>query len=96
MVLYITNLAGNVNMLFVPQGSVWILESNVLEDIIEKAPREQKKRKDFLEVTPVKKYARINDHTLMISEPDGKKKTIRLNGCTVEAVSAATLPSRKW
>lgn len=83
-------------MLFAPQGSVWILESNVLEDIIEKGPREQKKRKDFLEVTPVKKYARIKDHTLMILEPDGKKRTIQLNGCTVEAVSAADLPSRKW
>ncbi|XP_038893872.1 uncharacterized protein LOC120082676 [Benincasa hispida] len=78
------------------QGSVWILESNALEDIIEQGPREQRKRKDFLEVTPVKKYARIKDHTLEILEPDGKKRTIQLNGCTVEAVSAADLPSRKW
>ncbi|XP_023001773.1 uncharacterized protein LOC111495814 [Cucurbita maxima] len=78
------------------QGWVWILESNVLEDMIEKAPGEQKKGKDFLEVTPVKKYARIKDQTLIISESDGNTKTIQLNGCTIEAVSAATLPSRKW
>ncbi|KAL0535484.1 hypothetical protein IC582_029815 [Cucumis melo] len=79
------------------QGSVWILESNVLEDIIEKGPKEQKKRRDFLEVTPVKKYARIKDHTLMITELDGNKRTtIQLNGCTVESVSATDLPSRKW
>ena len=68
----------------------------MLEDIIEKAPGEQKKGKDFLEVTPVKKYARIKDQTLIISESDGNTKTIPLNSCTIEAVSAATLPSRKW
>ncbi|XP_022137263.1 testis-expressed protein 2 isoform X2 [Momordica charantia] len=78
------------------QGPVWILESNVLEDFVEKASKEQKKKKDFLEVTPVKRYATIKDHKLMILEPGGKKKTIQLNGCTIEAVSAATLPSRKW
>lgn len=83
-------------MLFVSQGPVWILESNVLEDFVEKASKEQKKKKDFLEVTPVKRYATIKDHKLMILEPGGKKKTIQLNGCTIEAVSAATLPSRKW
>ncbi|XP_023542495.1 uncharacterized protein LOC111802383 [Cucurbita pepo subsp. pepo] len=78
------------------QGSVWILESSVVEDFKEKATKEQKKRKDFWEVTPSKKYARIKDHSLTILEPDGKEKTIRLKGCTIEAVSASALPSRKW
>ncbi|XP_062118071.1 uncharacterized protein LOC133831696 [Humulus lupulus] len=76
------------------QGVVWVLESNkVAKDLIE-----QKRKKEFIEVCPVKKQAKIKDTSLVLTDSDGssKSRTVNLKGCTIEAVSASNLPSRKW
>ncbi|XP_030553296.1 testis-expressed protein 2-like [Rhodamnia argentea] len=79
------------------QGDVWVLEpERVPKSRIEKVQREQKKKKDFLEVSPVRKHAVIKDHLLILTEADGSPTTIELTGCVIEAVSATDLPSRKW
>ncbi|GER38409.1 testis-expressed sequence 2 protein [Striga asiatica] len=71
------------------QGTVWILvPDQVLKSGLEK--------KEIMEVTPVRKYARIRDHCLILMEPDGSCVEISLRGCTIVAVSATSLSSRKW
>lgn len=50
----------------------------------------------IIEVAPVRKYAEIKDHSLIISETTGTKTTIELLGCTILAVSSTDLNSRKW
>ncbi|XP_031247287.1 testis-expressed protein 2-like [Pistacia vera] len=76
------------------QGFVWVLESEKLPK--DKLPKEPKRKKDTLEVYPVRKYAKIKDQTLLLKESDGSQTAIPLKGCVIEAVSASTLPSRKW
>lgn len=79
------------------QGVVWVLESNkVPKDWIDKAPREQKRRKEILEVYPLRKQAKIKDKFLVLTESDGSQSIIKLKGCSIEAVSASDLSSRKW
>ncbi|KAL5747019.1 hypothetical protein ACOSQ2_024316 [Xanthoceras sorbifolium] len=77
------------------KGVVWVLES----DKIPKnwfATKDQKKKKDFLEVSPVRKHAKIKDGALILSQSDGSQTPIPLKGCIIQAVSASTLPSKKW
>lgn len=79
------------------QGVVWVLESEkVPKNWLEKASREQKKKKEFFEVSPIKKHAKIKDQSLILTELDGSRTIINLKGCIVEAVSATSLSSRKW
>ncbi|KAK4283283.1 hypothetical protein QN277_000249 [Acacia crassicarpa] len=79
------------------QGEVWILESDKITKFWhDRIPREQKRKKDFVEVSPVKKYGKVTDQSLILTEPDGLCTTIQLKGCIVEAVSAASLSSKKW
>lgn len=81
------------------QGIVWLLEPDKVPKnrLAEKVPREQKRKKDFLEVSPVQKCAKLNDQKLILKNPDGSKtNTVELKGCVIEAVSASSLPSRKW
>ncbi|KAL8457275.1 hypothetical protein ACS0TY_035208 [Phlomoides rotata] len=80
------------------QGTLWVLTPDKVpkSTLEEKAPTEQRKRKEILEVVPVRKHARIRDHYLILMESDGSRAEISLRGCTVVAVSATTLPSRKW
>lgn len=80
------------------QGTLWILEPDKIpksrhED---KVPKEQRRKKEILEVTPVRKNARIRDHYLILMEADVSCVEIPLRGCTIVAVSATDLPSRKW
>ncbi|XP_042012459.1 testis-expressed protein 2-like [Salvia splendens] len=80
------------------QGTLWILEPDKIpksrhED---KVPKEQRRKKEILEVTPVRKNARIRDHYLILMEADVSRVEIPLKGCTIVAVSATDLPSRKW
>ncbi|XP_022723416.1 testis-expressed protein 2-like [Durio zibethinus] len=73
------------------QGIVWVLESDKIP------PREHKRRKDMpLEVTPVRKHAKIQHNNLILTHSDASRTTIPLKGCVIEAVSATNLPSRKW
>ncbi|KAJ4713962.1 testis-expressed sequence 2 protein-like [Melia azedarach] len=76
------------------KGFVWVLEPEKVPK--EKVSKEQKRKKDFLEVYPVRKYAKIKDCVLILIESDGSQTAIPLKGCVIEAVSASSLPSRKW
>lgn len=79
------------------QGVIWILEPDKVSKFwLERPPREQKRKKELLEVSPVRKYGKIIDQSLVLTEPDGFHITIQLKGCLVEAVSATSLPSKKW
>ncbi|CAI8603182.1 unnamed protein product [Vicia faba] len=72
------------------QGVVWVLESG-------KIPKEPK-RKGLLEVSPIKLYGTIKGESLILRKPDGLQShsTIELKSCTVQAVSASNLSSKKW
>ncbi|KAL2325239.1 hypothetical protein Fmac_024297 [Flemingia macrophylla] len=74
------------------QGVVWVLESGKISNL----SREQKRKREILEVSPVKMYGQIKGQTLVLREPDGLHTTIELKGCVVQAVSASVLSSRKW
>lgn len=79
------------------QGVVWVLEpEKVPKSWQEKVLREQKRKKEFFEVSPIKKYAKIKNLLLILTEPDGSQTAIQLKGCTIEAVSSTSLASRKW
>ena len=54
-------------------------------------------KKLIVEVFPVKMSAKLEGHSLTLSGPDDASQlTIDLLSCTVVAVSASNLPSRKW
>ncbi|CAJ2667023.1 unnamed protein product [Trifolium pratense] len=79
------------------QGVVWVLEpEKVSKYFVERSSREVKKKKELFEVSPVRKYGQIKGQSLDLTEPDGLHTTIQLKGCIVEAVSATTLPTKKW
>ncbi|XP_065877433.1 uncharacterized protein [Euphorbia lathyris] len=80
------------------KGFVWVLESEKVSKnwVVDKASKDQKKKKDVFEVNPVKKFANIKDRLLILTDSDGSSVTIPLRGCTIDAVSASDLPSRKW
>ncbi|KAG6478474.1 hypothetical protein ZIOFF_061917 [Zingiber officinale] len=87
-------------MTFETQGSVWLLDPDKvpkinIDESSTKVPKE-KKNKSTLEVVPVRKYGKIKDHLLILSDSDGSRAIIKLLGCTVVAVSASNLSSRKW
>ncbi|EPS62479.1 hypothetical protein M569_12311 [Genlisea aurea] len=80
------------------QGFIWLLEPEKLlkSALQDKTTSERRKRKDIIEVTPVRKYARVKDHSLILLESDGSSVKFSLSGCTVVAVSSSSLSSRKW
>jgi hypothetical protein len=77
---------------------VWVLESEKIPKtwLTDRRQRDQKRNKSILEVTPARKYAKMEDQVLTLTESDGSHTKILLKGCTIEAVSATGLPSRKW
>ncbi|OIS97562.1 PREDICTED: uncharacterized protein LOC109232982 isoform X1 [Nicotiana attenuata] len=80
------------------QGIVWILESERIPKAfpVDKTLKQQKAKKEILEVTPTQKFAQIKDHYLVLTESDGSHVEILLKGCIIAAVSASSLSSRKW
>ncbi|XP_011046106.1 PREDICTED: uncharacterized protein LOC105140810 [Populus euphratica] len=80
------------------KGYVWVLDSDkVLKNWpVEKVPKDQKKKKELLEVTPIRKQAKIKGSSLILTDSGGSHRVIPLKGCAIEAVSATSLPSRKW
>ncbi|KAJ4916061.1 putative integral membrane protein conserved region (DUF2404) [Raphanus sativus] len=80
------------------QGTIWILEldEGLKNSLKEKLPKEHKRKRNFLEVHPIRKFARIKDHKLILSESDGTLTTVSLKCCSVETVSGSDLPTRKW
>ncbi|URE19262.1 Putative integral membrane protein conserved region (DUF2404) [Musa troglodytarum] len=83
---------------FEKKGSVWVLEPKKVRKIntdeLPKKGTKGQKKNDILEVIPIKRYAKIKDQSLILSNSDGSKTTIQLLGCTVVAVSASNLASR--
>lgn len=75
---------------------VWILEPDKVSKYWVEKTREQKRKKELFEVSPVRKYGKIKGQSLVLTEPDGLHTTVQLKGCLVEAVSATSLPSKKW
>lgn len=77
---------------------MWVLDLEKVPKnwINDKGSREQKRKTEVLEVTPARRYAKLKDQLLLITESNGSSTEIRLKGCTVAAVSASNLPSRKW
>ncbi|AAF97262.1 Strong similarity to a hypothetical protein T18K17.13 gi/6598861 from Arabidopsis thaliana BAC T18K17 gb/AC010556 and contains a PH PF/00169 domain [Arabidopsis thaliana] len=82
------------------QGVVWILEldEGLKNWMKEKLPKEQKRKRGLLEIHPLRKFARIKDHKLILSDADSTQSetTVSLIGCSIEAVSGSDLPTRKW
>ncbi|ESQ35017.1 hypothetical protein EUTSA_v10006829mg [Eutrema salsugineum] len=80
------------------QGVIWILEGNegLKNWMKEKLPKGQKRKRDFLEIHPLRKFARIKNHELILSDADGTQATVSLKCCSIEAVSGSDLPTRKW
>lgn len=77
---------------------IWILEldEGLKSWMKEKLPKGQKRKRDFLEIHPLRKFARIKDHKLIFSDSDGTQTIVSLIGCSIEAVSGSDLPTRKW
>ncbi|KAA8527964.1 hypothetical protein F0562_035167 [Nyssa sinensis] len=80
------------------KGVVWVLELQKVPKtwLVDNEPKEQKRKKEILEVNPVRKYAKIKDQSLILTDSDGSHTEIRLKGCLIAAVSATNLSSRKW
>ncbi|GJM87428.1 hypothetical protein PR202_ga03379 [Eleusine coracana subsp. coracana] len=83
------------------QGYLWILEPEKFPKVTNErsslgGPKETKDKKNIVEVFPAKKMAKIKGHSLTLSSPDGSQTTILLLNCTVLAISASSMPSRKW
>ncbi|MED6224376.1 hypothetical protein PIB30_083329 [Stylosanthes scabra] len=81
------------------QGVLWVLESEKVSrpwGDKDKPSKEQKRKRELLEVSPIKMYGQIKGQSLLLREPDGLQRTIELKGCTVQAVSASSFSSRKW
>ncbi|KAK7270733.1 hypothetical protein RJT34_26118 [Clitoria ternatea] len=79
------------------EGVVWVLEPDKVSKLLaEKHSKEQKRKKDIFEVSPVRKYGKINGHSLVLTELDGLSTTVQLKGCVIEAVSSTSLSSKKW
>ncbi|KAK7278329.1 hypothetical protein RJT34_23357 [Clitoria ternatea] len=82
----------SLHFAFAKQGVVWVLESGK----IPKQSREKRRKNELLEVSPVKMYGQVKGQSLILREADGLPTTIELRGCTVQAVSASILSSKKW
>ncbi|KAJ0257260.1 Uncharacterized protein HA466_0081590 [Hirschfeldia incana] len=93
-----TKEISNSHLCLNKQGTIWILEldESLKNSLKEKLPKEQKRKRNFLEIQPIRKFARIKDHKLILSESDGTLTTVPLKCCSVEAVSGSDLPTRKW
>ncbi|CAN6245533.1 unnamed protein product [Urochloa humidicola] len=94
-------LPGERPLPYEKQGSLWILEPEKIPKVSNEhlsvgGPKETKEKKNIVEVFPAKKMAKIKGHSLCLSGPDGSQATIELLNCTVLAVSASSMPSRKW
>ncbi|KAJ6857831.1 hypothetical protein NC651_039305 [Populus alba x Populus x berolinensis] len=83
---------------FNKKGIVWVLESDKIPGNwpVEKVQKDQKRKREILEVTPIRKHANIKDRSLILTDSGGSHRAIPLTGCVIEAVSATSLPSRKW
>ncbi|GMH21982.1 hypothetical protein Nepgr_023825 [Nepenthes gracilis] len=84
----------SLSSIYKRQGMVWVLEPEKVPKI--PVPGERNRRKEILEVSPVQKFAKIKDRSLILMESDGSRRIITLKSCNIVAVSATSLPSKKW
>lgn len=84
----------SLSSIYQKQGILWILEPEKVPEVPSLA--EQTRKRDVVVVSPVQKPAKIKDRMLILTEADGSLTKIILKGCHVLAVSATSLPSRKW
>ncbi|MED6119978.1 hypothetical protein PIB30_016779 [Stylosanthes scabra] len=79
------------------EGVIWVLEESKASKLWqEKTAKDHKRKREVLEVNPVKKHGKIKDESLILTEHDGSETAILLKGCVIEAVSSSSLPSKKW
>ncbi|KAJ3692962.1 hypothetical protein LUZ60_012057 [Juncus effusus] len=85
------------------KGFIWVLDPEKIPKIStdgvstsEGSAKDLTAKKNIVEVVPVKKFAKIEDDSLIITEQDGSKSTIELVNCKALAVSSSDLPSKKW
>ncbi|KAL6873521.1 hypothetical protein ACP4OV_013603 [Aristida adscensionis] len=84
------------------KGFLWVLEQEKVPKVSSNGglsaggSQEIKEKKNIVEVLPVKMMAKLEGHSLILFGPDASQSTIQLLDCTVVAVSASNLPSRKW
>ncbi|QHO42511.1 uncharacterized protein DS421_5g154800 [Arachis hypogaea] len=82
---------------FEKEGVIWVLEQYKVSKIwLEKSAKDHKRKREVLEVSPVKKHGKIKGESLILTEHDGSETAIWLKGCVIEAVSSSSLPSKKW
>ncbi|KAG8489915.1 hypothetical protein CXB51_015459 [Gossypium anomalum] len=72
------------------QGIVWVLEPGKIPT------KEQKRKRETVEVSPARRHAKIQDGYLTLANSDSSCTIIPLKGCIIQAVSATSLPTRKW
>ncbi|KAL9224348.1 hypothetical protein vseg_000391 [Gypsophila vaccaria] len=84
----------SLHSLYQKQGVVWVLEPEKPPKV--PAQAEQTKKKEVLEVSPIRKFAKIKDRTLILTEVDGSLTKVLLKGCQVVAVSGSSMPTKKW
>lgn len=84
----------SLSSIYQKQGVLWVLEPQKVPEVPSSA--EQTRKREMVVVTPVRKLAKIKDRMLILTEVDGSLSKIILKGCQVQAVSATSLPTRKW
>ncbi|KAK9697072.1 hypothetical protein RND81_08G012800 [Saponaria officinalis] len=84
----------SLHSLYQKQGVVWVLDPEKLPKV--PAQADQTKKKEVVEVSPIRKHAKIKDRTLFLTEVDGSLTKVLLKGCQVVAVSASSMPTKKW
>ncbi|KAJ3672256.1 hypothetical protein LUZ60_006977 [Juncus effusus] len=85
-----------INLSSNKQGYVWILEPEKIPKTNSDDSKDKKEKINYVEVLPVKKHAKIEDHLLILSGHDSSRTEIDLSNCIVLAVSSSNQPSRKW
>ncbi|KAK1327084.1 hypothetical protein QJS10_CPA01g00016 [Acorus calamus] len=83
------------------EGFIWVLEPEMVPKVTlnespAEVPKGQKNKKEIVEVSPIKKYANIKDHSLILKDIDGSQAIVQLAGCTILSVSSSSLSSKKW
>ncbi|KAG0473266.1 hypothetical protein HPP92_015123, partial [Vanilla planifolia] len=98
---YLQNIQIILLQQFIIQGIVWFLEPERVPKVSSftsqlRGPKEMKKKKGIIEVQPIKKYAKIKDRFLILSDPDGAEVDIKLMNYNIFAVSASNVLTKKW
>ncbi|GAB4842659.1 hypothetical protein Ancab_012632 [Ancistrocladus abbreviatus] len=88
------DLHQSLSSIYKKQGPVWVLEPEKVPKIT--VAGERNRRKEIFEVSPLRKFAKIRDRFLILTESDGSLATIMLKGCKIVAVSSSSLSSKKW